>query len=236
MNEIFADKKAFATMVMAVLLFLIPIVPLGYSASSNSTAYPANSKPYGLTYGDWAAKWDKWFMEIPADPHHPFKDNTGADCARNQIGPVWFIVGSSGPPVYRTCVIPAGKALAFNAIDTECSYAEDATLKSEAQLRSCAINGDLGGTAQVTVDGVPIQNLQDYKIQSPLFNFTFPQNNIFGAKPGPSQSVMDCYCIVLKPLPPGEHTVHFSGAVIANPALGVGTGFASDATYHLIVK
>lgn len=212
------------------------MTPLSFAETINPGVYPVDSKPYGLTYGDWAAKWYKWFMEIPADSHHPFNDTTGADCARNQVGPVWFLVGSNGPPASRNCVIPAGKALGFNAISTECSYAEDATLKTEAQLRSCAINGDQGGTAQITIDGVPLQNIQTYKIQSPIFNFTFPQKNIFGGKPGPSQSVVDCFCVVVKPLSPGEHTVHFSGAVIANPALGVGTGFASDATYHLVVK
>ena len=32
-----------------------------------------------------------------------------------------------------------------------------------------------------TVDGVKTQGLQNYRVQSPLFNFTYPANNINGA-------------------------------------------------------
>jgi hypothetical protein len=35
-------------------------------------------------------------------------------------------------------------------------------------------------TLMTSVDGVPIPHLQEYRIQSPPFNFTLPQNNILG--------------------------------------------------------
>jgi hypothetical protein len=77
--------------------------------------------------------------------------------------------------------------------------------------------------------------LQNYKVQSGLFNFTYPKDNIFGAPPGPTQGVSDGVFVILQPLAPGSHTIHASGVVIANPTLGT-QSFATDATYHLTVK
>ena len=37
---------------------------------------------------------------------------------------------------------------------------------------------------EATVDGVPIQNLQTYRVQSPMFNLTFPGNNAAGVSAG----------------------------------------------------
>ena len=41
-----------------------------YSANDNIlpiAVFPANSKPYGLTYGDWTAKWWQWGYSVPKD-------------------------------------------------------------------------------------------------------------------------------------------------------------------------
>ncbi len=147
-----------------------------------------------------------------------------------------FLAGSSGAPIFRNCVVPAGKALLFGPINSECStVAEDSTLKTEAQLKSCAVNDDVEGIAQATVYGVPLQSLNSYKIHSLLFNFTFPQDNIFGARPGPTQVVSDGLWVFLQPLSAGNHIIHPRGVVLANPTTGT-QSFAMDATYHLVVK
>jgi hypothetical protein len=234
MNKILQEKEIVTTGIFTLLLFIIPMIPTSIADSINPGVFPVNSKPYGLTYSEWSAKWWRWALEIPSS-RSPLTDNTGVNCAQNQSGPVWNLAGSTGAPNSRNCTVPAGKALLFSALTTECSYAEDATLKTEAQLRSCAVNGDLGGMPHVVVDGVTLQSLQTYEIQSPLFSFTFPPNNIFGAPAGPSQAVAHGWFTMLKPLSPGKHTVHLSGTVLPNPGSGVG-GYASDASYNLDVK
>jgi hypothetical protein len=88
---------------------------------------------------------------------------------------------------------------------------------------------------QVTVDGVPIQNLQMYRVQTPLFNLTFPSNNAAGASAGTTQSVADGNWVFLKPLPPGKHELHFSGASVDFTSTGT-NAFATDATYHIKVQ
>lgn len=220
--------------VSVLCVLLLAVMPEAKADSINPGVFPINSKPYGFTYGEWLAKWWQWLAPIPSRVN-PINDKTGANCAQGQNGPVWFLAGSTGRPAIRTCTIPIGKAILFPALTVECSYAEDSTLHTDAQLRSCAINADQGGIAQVNVDGVNLQSLQIYDVQSPLFNFTFPQDNIFGARPGSTQSVSDGIFIMLQPLTPGNHTIHFTGLVLANPTLGT-QSFATDATYYLVVK
>jgi hypothetical protein len=210
------------------------MIPTAIADSINPGVFPVNSRPFGYTYGEWSAKWWQWAAQIPSNIN-PITDKTGANCAQSQSGPVWFLAGSTGAPVFRNCVIPAGKALLFAPLNSECSSAEDSTLRTEAQLRSCALNQDIGADPHVIVDGVTFQSMQTYKVQSPLFSFTFPNDNIYGAPPGPTLSVSDGWYIMLQPLSPGKHTIHLYGVVLGNPTLGT-QSFASDATYNLEVR
>lgn len=234
MDTILRGNKVVITGILVLILFIITVIPIAIADSINPGVFPVNSKPFGHSYGDWSAKWWQWAAQIPSNSN-PVTDKTGAKCAQNQSGPVWFLAGSSGAPVLRNCVIPAGKALMFAPLNSECSSAEDSTLKTEDQLRSCAVNADSGGDPHVIVDGAKLQSMQTYKVQSPLFSFTFPKDNIFGAPPGPTKSVSDGWYVMLQPLSPGKHTIHLYGAVVGNPTLGT-QSFASDSTYNLVVK
>ena len=71
-------------------------------------------------------------------PPHPGDDPTGAACNKSQEGPVWFLVGSAGSKQVRNCDVPYGKALLLTPIDMECSFAENPTLKTEDELKTCA--------------------------------------------------------------------------------------------------
>ena len=80
----------------------------------------------------------------------------------------------------------------------------------------------------VEVDGVQLRNLGSYVAISPIFTFT--------ADPALATTVDPCitgttqpggamgYWLLLPPLPPGQHTVHF-GSI----------GWGQDVTYHLTV-
>jgi hypothetical protein len=76
---------------------------------------------------------------------------------------------------------------------------------------------------EADVDGVPIRDLTAYRAQAPVFNVTTPSHNILGLPwpgigmfgtgiadtYGPNGS--DGYWLMLTPLTPGKHTVHFTG-------------------------
>ncbi|HZA06704.1 MAG TPA: cache domain-containing protein [Nitrososphaeraceae archaeon] len=177
--------------------------------------FPAESKPYGLTYGEWTAKWWQWGYSIPKNIN-PAYDDTGKYCTQKQNGPVWFLAGTYGHPVNRKCDIPAGKAILFPILNSECSFAEFPKLKTLSELRICAktIQNQVT-TLNAAVDGVAIPNLQKYRILSPSFNFTLPQNNILGLPANvTTQAIADGNWVFLKPLPPGSHRITFRGGVL----------------------
>jgi hypothetical protein len=225
------------TMIVLVSGLLIVMIPIAQAQTIVNSPYvfSPDSKPYGLTYGDWSVKWWQWIESIPKD-HSPLSDSTGKDCAVNQTGPVWFLAGTSGGSAERSCTIPAGKAIFAPLINNECSYVEKKDLKTESELRACAIAGNNGATGlTATVDGVAIPNLNRLRIASPLFNLTFAPGNGAGLPPSSTQSVSDGFWILLHPLSPGIHEIKFGGAIVGF-AEGTSNNFANDVTYHLMVQ
>ncbi len=81
----------------------------------NPGILPPQSRPYGLSYADWAAKWEQWSLAFPADAD-PANDTAPQDSA--QSGEVWFLAGAHGSAVVggtaivtRQITIPAAKSL-----------------------------------------------------------------------------------------------------------------------------
>ena len=219
-------------------IFAVLIIPVTLSNIEGSNiserVYPINSKPYGLTYGEWSAKWWQWLTSIPTKDN-PSVDETGAKCAVGQKEPnLWFLSGTGGGEVTRACSIPAGKAIFFPVLNVECDYLSP-DLKTESDLRKCAKDDqDKATNLQATVDGVAIPDLKSYRVQSPLFNMTLPKDNAMGYPQGTTQAVSDGFWIILKPLPAGEHQIHFSGSLVDFTATGP-LNFVSDAKYDITV-
>lgn len=188
------------------------------SSSSNGTAptytsvFSSNSKPYNLTYGEWTARWWQWAYAIPRDIN-PSYDDTGKYCSEGQSGPVWFLTSTYKHAVNRYCNVPAGKAILFTILNSECSYAEFPNLKTEQQLRQCAKEmQDSVVHVQASVDGIDIRDLDKYRVQSPLFNFILPNDNILRLPAFTNtQSVSDGNWVFLKPLSIGKHVIYFKG-------------------------
>jgi hypothetical protein len=193
---------------------------------------PPQGRAHGMTYGEWSAAWWQWALSLPVDKN-PFFDE-GGDCtngSNGQRGPVWFLTGvlnESGTAV-RDCVVPAGKALFFPVINVECSTLEDVPFhgEDEAELRACA-TGFAFGEVSAKIDGVPIQDLDRHLVESPLFEFTLPEENVLGIDPGTGQSVSNGYYLLLAPLSVGEHVVEFGGTY-------TDFGFSLHITYNLTV-
>jgi hypothetical protein len=216
------------------LFIMLAIFQASYAQNAVG-AYISGSMPYNLTYGQWATKWWTWLISIPSNIN-PASDSTGANCAQSQSGPVWFLAGSTTGKAERSCTIAADKAIFFPIIDSECSYAEYPKLKTESELRNCAISQNSQTThVETIVDGVSLQNSQMPRIQSPLFSFKFPPNNIFGAAAGDSQSVADGYYVFLKPLPVGKHEISFKAVSVQFTTTGTQNS-AQNLVYHLTVK
>ena len=204
------------------------------SDGGNIAVFPPDSKPYNLTYSEWTAKWVQWVYSMPEEDN-PAVDDTGENCANNQSGPVWFLAGTFGGAVTRQCTIPSDRGIFLPIILGLCESATDPSLDTEEELRSCAkADQDLVIGKEITVDGINIGDLDSYRFQSPLFNLTFPENNIAGVPPQTARAVSDGFWILLEPLSPGSHEIHFKAALGDPTAVGI-TNFALDVRYLLTV-
>jgi hypothetical protein len=221
-------------LIISMISFIVPYSNLA-DGQTSFKIYAIDSKPFGHAYAQWSTKFWQWYMSIPTIPGpHPADDPTGAACATSQEGPVWFLAGSAGSQQSRSCVIPYGKAVLVTPIDVECSLAENPTLKTVEDLRSCAATDqDKVNSLRLIIDGTPISNISKYRISSSMFNFTLPENNILGLEPQITQSVSDGYWIILEPLAKGNHTIISTGAAI-DPT-GV-YSFASDVSWKITIK
>ena len=173
-------------------------------------------------------------------PTNPFFDETGELCGEEQSGPVWFLTGvvNVSGSAERSCHVPAGKALFFPFLNFECDNLcppIDPALGAGGLRNLC--DGFMDGAVDVAceVDGSSVQNPTGYRVTSPVFSVTFPDDNVFQffACDVPAGTytpfVGDGIYIMLAPLPSGEHTVHFHGRL---PDFG---NFTVDILYHLTV-
>jgi hypothetical protein len=215
--------------------FLIPsVMPFAIGDSVNPGVFSIDAKPYGVTYAEWTARWWQWVTSLPKEDN-PNYDYTGEKCAKGQEGPVWFLGPTFGGSAERTCTMPAGKSILFPILTSSCDYITYPNIKTESDLLECAMKGNEEGVMEASVDGVKLKDLQNYRIQSGLFNITIPENNVFGGPSGISEAMVDGFFVFLEPLTPGRHEIHFAGSVVDNPTTGV-QSYSTDVTYHLIVK
>jgi hypothetical protein len=232
-HEIPISSIISALIVLSVLMIASEI-PYVQADNFNPGVYAKDSKVYGITYSDWTSKWWQWLIASPL-PVNPANDNSGKNCAQKQTGQVWFLAGASSGKADRTCTIPSGRAILFPITTSECSYVEYPAYKTETDLRKCAVSEENKiSKVEATVDGRNINNLQNYRQVTSLFDLIFPKDNFFGVPAGPSKAVSDGHWVFLQPLSVGNHEIKFKGVSFDYTSTGSG-GFAQDITYHLVV-
>ncbi len=209
--------------------------PATNTGSRNPAIFPPDSQPYGLTYGEWTAKWWQWAHSIPTQ-NNPQLDETGEFCAQaqNQTAPVWFLAGTGGGSAERTCTIPAGKAILLPIINA--AYVGTAG-ETEEEMRT-GVNEWINTvtTVEASIDGVPLQDVWSYRIQSPFFSETLPKDNILGEAEGTYRAISDGYWVFLEPLSPGQHEIRVHGVTIDPGAISPTPSFETAVTYHLVVS
>ena len=228
-----ALKSALAAVTLTLLAATTPLHAAG--RNPNPGIIPADSTFRGLSYGEWGARWWSTVFSIPVvEGSHPVVSG-GAFGGDN--GVVFLAAVGGGATIEIT--IPAGTALFFPVLNSECSVLEPDPFHGddEASLRACA-NGHLDNTSglSATIDGAPVNNLDAYRVESPLFEFgPLPENNLFeffglDAPAGTTSPAVDAgVYLLLAPLPPGKHTLRFGGTFDL-------LGFSIDTTFHITVK
>lgn len=213
------SKLSFISMISLFLLSSIILInnTINISAlalkSNEDLLFSLNFIHFGSKYESWITKWSQWSYSIPLKSHPAF-DYTGKFCEQNQTEPVWFLVGTFGYPVTRECTIPVGTAILFPILNTICSYAEYPNLKTQEHLKECASHiQNYTSDLNVSIDGEELTDIKKYRMQSSLFNFTLPIDNVLNVDPQITQAISDGYWIFLKPLEIGKHQIRFNGDV-----------------------
>lgn len=230
-NQLFGAsvvKLALPIGVLALLLASSGVQAAG--RNPNPGVIPPDGTYRGLSYGEWGAQWWSTAFSIPVvDGDHPLF--SGGAFGEHQ-GVVFLAAVGGGATIDVT--IPAGSALFFPVLNAECSVIEPDPFHGddEGELRACA-NGHIDNTSglSATIDGVPVNGLDAYRVESPLFEFgPLPEGNLFGAPAGTTSLSVDAgVYLLLAPLKPGGHTVHVTGTFDE-------FGFTIDTTFHITVE
>jgi formylglycine-generating enzyme required for sulfatase activity len=243
-------KRSGAVLLLLTAWVIMPKlwVPSALGQTANGVFLPT-ATPYGQTYAAWSARWWQWNFSLPTT-NHPIQDS--APIQTGQSGQVWFLGGTFGhggnQTLMRSGSVPEGTALFIAIME---SWADNANCPvpdnfTQAQLRSLAAdfqNQVVGMSC--TIDGNFTVDLSDsistpYRVQSPAFNYNMPAvhnyaDDLFGAVCYRNSSgtpytvtgaVADGVYLMVAPLSPGAHTIHFSGSV---------AGVTQDVTYNLSV-
>lgn len=216
--------------------------------------YGTDEKPLGRSYQQWSEAWYKWALAIPK-LQSPIGNGP---CDLNQTGDVFFLSGNAGGSSWRTCNVPAGKALFFpivNAVVRACpelvnpDYTCQMATSAQAISKSAVATFDMYSAAMtLKVDGTEYTGLSQRRAASPTFEdptknkaddaFGSMCSGPIGANPCgvPEGSARvgagDGYWVMLKPMSPGAHEVRFTGKLVFGPA----RSFELSVAYFLNVQ
>ncbi|WP_457097628.1 hypothetical protein [Lysobacter sp. P5_B9] len=164
------------------------------------------------TFGELTARWWQWADRMPVAP---YLDPDGRLCELEQEGRVWFLAGTNGSfTAKRKCIIPADRHILVPIINMRYSnvpqYGKPLPLPCKVLQGGAAVNNDRLGSAVVLIDGVPVTDVAHYRVRS---RGCFPLRADDEESPS---TAADGYWLLIKPLPPGIHT------------LTVGANYAAD--------
>lgn len=188
------------------------------AGSVNPGIVPLNAHFRGKTYGQWEASFWQWALALPVAPlPHPFDDCQNRPISARQTGNVWYWSAPDRAPL--TCdqsrtVIPAGTAIFLSMLDVEASSLDAppffATSARDQQQTATAFAGDISDLF-CSIDGVTVHDITAYRTATGQFSISTPTPWVFNHAGGTGTAVADGYFLMLKPLPPGPHTIHYGG-------------------------
>jgi len=223
-----ALKSALTATVLALLVAASPAQ--GTGRNPNPGIIPPGSTYRGQSYGEWGAQWWKTIFSIPVvDGYHPLISGGAFEGEKKVV----FLAAAAGGVTIDVTIRP-GASLFVPVLNSECSVLEPDPFHGddEAEMRACA-NGHIDHTSGLiaVIDGVPVQDLGAYRVESPLFEFgPLPADNVLGAPAGTTSLAVDAgVYLMLAPLRPGSHTIHVGGTFDE-------FGFTIDTTFNITVE
>jgi hypothetical protein len=192
--------------------------------AADSYLFPPDAPVGNESQAEWSRAWWQWAGSFEHDAS-PVADRTGVLCASRQSGPVWFLAGTYGTKrTVRTCRVPRGKYLYFPLINY-------VVMPSNARVAGCtAIMSEAARMTEhvsyllLEIDGVRYPDLQGHRQAT---RGCFDMGALARPRIRVYPSAASGYYVMIKPLPPGQHILHFGGA---SPDMAQGV------TYTIIVE
>ncbi|HKR44475.1 MAG TPA: hypothetical protein VJU59_33190 [Paraburkholderia sp.] len=192
------------------------------TGSGNPHVIPHNAAYRGRTYSQWEVSFWQWALALPLSPlPHPFNDCTNRPISAGQSGNVWYWSAPDQPNEIcnqTATMIPPGTSIFLSTLDIEASSLDDPTtpfLQTTPELQ-LAVAQQFANYIQdlfVSIDDVPVANVTAYRTTTNQFTFTAPTPWVFypTGTGGTGTAVGDGYFLMLEPLPPGSHKIHYGG-------------------------
>jgi len=229
---------------------LAGLLLLGIAASSSSgQVLPPSSLPYGHSYQEWSAKWWQFFYGQSTNKMEAL--GSPGICE----GPDSRVLFLNGAPTSTTETKQATiladtplflAILAFTADNTACPITSFTSNSADVLAAEAVAGWNSAATLTTcTIDGVAVPGLENptntiYNVVSVPFSYTTAEkDNIVAVSEGEPclpggltvyPAVADGVYLMLSPLSPGKHTIHFVGE--AGPG---GSFLKIDITYDITV-
>lgn len=188
------------------------------NGSSIPSMLSLDSKPCGLTVGEWSARWWQWLLSIPKC-NNPAFDSTGSNAYINQnYKPVFFLCQTyEGMDVpQRSVTVPAGNSLLFVPMINWISVLHHDGESDEELLEIAKERMDVVANLKCSINQVTIETgLNNFRVLSPFFEVKLPEDNIIGMPSGVSRAISDGYWIFIKPKVKEELTIGTFGTCSA---------------------
>lgn len=202
------------------------------SAAEASQAVQSDGSPLILqdtnhqakTYEKLAEGWLEWAMALP-DSTGPINDPTGEACDLGQHGDIWYLAGTYGGPVTRSCDVPEGKEIYLPLINfwmvppvEYVSTPEDVAdfvafaewYFPENRAYICSLTLRLDGE-DLLPDTAALDQELWVDIYDP-FKVVLNDDNFAGQPGGKKPAALIAgHFAHLEPLSPGDHTLEFGG-------------------------
>ncbi|MFT3771483.1 MAG: hypothetical protein QM820_39210 [Minicystis sp.] len=209
---------------------------------------PQSSPLVKEVYRFESKSWVRWAMGLPFSTG-PITDTTGAACAQGQAGPVWYLAGTNGGSVTRSCTIPQSKFIFIPLINSWVVPTAEAVEAPEdlaeyldfvnayipdVRAHTCNLKLRLDGApllaTQEQLDSkLWVQVLEPFPVQVNDDNF----GSEYGRPGGLSPVVVEGgHYALLRPLSRGSHVLEIGGALCEDDGTIV---FETSAVYNLTV-
>jgi hypothetical protein len=195
--------------VFVTLVGLVVLVPFAAPAAAGggSALYRPDELVDGSSLAEWQGAYQIWLNEIPR-PVNPLRHPKSPRNCELVNGMVFL------GPAGGNCAIPMDTPAAFTGAWSfwECSTAEGLGETFDQLRRRCERNFDRDLNPRffqqdVRIDGELVWADRRWITVTPGEVIDFPELNLWGAEPGPSNSVTKGFLFILRPLSEGTHTI-----------------------------